>query len=63
VSDSNSLFGGVASYLDKLMKGAKAAGPPIEQPSRFYLSANLKTAKEISVEVPISLLPRAEVIE
>ena len=53
-----------ASYVDKLMKGAKAADLPIEQPSRFYLTVNLKTAKAIGVEVPTALLLRAdEVIE
>jgi putative ABC transport system substrate-binding protein len=53
-----------ASYVDKLMKGAKAADLPIEQPSRFYLTVNLKTAKAIGVEVPSALLLRAdEIIE
>lgn len=53
-----------ASFVDKLIKGAKAADLPIEQPSRFYLTVNLKTAKTIGVEVPTSLLLRAdEIIE
>jgi putative ABC transport system substrate-binding protein len=53
-----------ASYVDKLIKGAKAADLPIEQPSRFYLTVNLKTAKAIGVEVPSALLLRAdEIIE
>jgi putative ABC transport system substrate-binding protein len=53
-----------ATYVDKLMKGAKAADLPIEQPSRFYLTINLKAAKAIGVEVPTALLLRAdEVIE
>jgi putative ABC transport system substrate-binding protein len=53
-----------ATFVDKLIKGAKAADLPIEQPSRFYLTVNLKTAKTIGVEVPTSLLLRAdEIIE
>jgi putative ABC transport system substrate-binding protein len=53
-----------ASYVDKLIKGAKAADLPIEQPNRFYLTVNLKTAKAIGVEVPSALLLRAdEIIE
>ena len=53
-----------AAYVDKLIKGAKAADLSIEQPSRFYLTVNLKNAKAIGVEMPPALLLRAdEVIE
>ena len=53
-----------ATFVDKLIKGAKAADLPIEQPSRFYLTINLKTARAIGVEVPTGLLLRAdEIIE
>ena len=53
-----------ASYVDKIIKGAKAGDLPIEQPSRFYFTINLKAAKAIGLELPASLLLRAdEVIE
>ena len=48
--------------MDKLLKGMKSADPPIEQPTKYMMIINLKTAKALGLTIPPSLLQRADQI-
>ena len=59
-SDSAESYRRVAYYVDRILKGAKPAELPVEQPTKFEFIINLKTAKQIGLTIPQSMLYRAD---
>jgi len=60
--DPSSLYKQAASYVDRILKGAKPTDLPVQLPTKFELALNIKTAKALGFEMPAALVARADVV-